>query len=43
METCNSDAKVDVVNAQNLRRRLGPIESGNSDAKVAISNAQYHR
>ena len=34
--TCNSGAKVAVLNAKNLRRSQGPIEACNSDPKVAV-------
>ena len=39
METINSGHNVDVENAQNHRRGLGPIETCNSDAKFPVLNA----
>ena len=36
IETSKSDANVAVVNAQNHRRWLGPLETSNSGAKVAV-------
>ena len=43
METSISGLNVAVVNAQNHRRGLRPIETSISDAKVAVLNAQIHR
>ena len=40
METCNSGAKVAVLNAKNLRRSLGPTETCNSDPKGAVLHAK---
>ena len=42
METSNSDANHAVVNAQNHRLGLGPIETCNSGAKDVL-NAQNNR
>ena len=42
MGTINSCHNVAVVNAQNHRLALGPIETSISDAKVAVLNAQNH-
>ena len=36
METSESDANHVVLNAKNLRRGLGPIETCNSDPKFAV-------
>ena len=36
METSNSDAKHDVLNAQNHRGGLGPIETCNSGPKFSV-------
>ena len=43
MGTINSGHNVAVVNAQNHRLALGPVETSISDAKVAVLNAQNHR
>ena len=43
MEISNSGHNVAVVNAQNHRLWLGPIETCNSDAKVAVLNEKNHR
>ena len=43
METSNSDANNAVLNAQNHRRELGPIESSNSDARHTVMHAHNHR
>ena len=43
MGTINSGHNVAVVNAQNHRVALGPVETSISDAKVAVLNAQNHR
>ena len=43
METGFSGANHAVLNAQNGRRRLGPIETINSGHNVAVVNAQNHR
>ena len=43
MGTINSGHNVAVVNEQNHRRGLGPIETSISDAKGAVLNAQNHR
>ena len=43
METSNSGANHAVLNAQNDRRGLGPIETTNSGDNVAVVNAQGHR
>ena len=37
---CNSGSKVAVLNAKNIRRSLGPIETSNSGGKVAVLNAK---
>ena len=39
METSNSGANQAVLNAQNVRRGLGPIETINSGHNVAVVNA----
>ena len=43
MGTINSGHNVAVVNAQNHRLALGPVETSISDAKVAVLNAKIHR
>ena len=43
MGTINSGHNVAVVNAQNHRLALGPVETSISDAKFAVLNAQNHR
>ena len=40
METSNSGGKVTVLNAQNDKSVLGPIETSNSGAKGAVLNAK---
>ena len=40
METCNSGAKVAVLNAKNHRCGLGPIETCNSGPKGAVLHAK---
>ena len=40
MKTINSGHNVAVVNAQNHRLGLGPIETRNSRAKVAVLNVK---
>ena len=40
IETGNSGAKVDVLNAKNHRWGLGPIETFNSGPKVAVLHAK---
>ena len=43
METSFSGANHAVLNAQNDRRSLGPIETLNPGHNVAVVNAQNHR
>ena len=43
METSNSGANRAVLQTQNDRCGLGPIETSNSVAKVAVLNAQNKR
>ena len=43
MATSNSDAKVAVLNAQNFRRRLGPIDNCHSRSKHAVLQSQINR
>ena len=43
METSNSGENHAVLNAQNDRWGLGPIETINSGQNVAVVNAQNHR
>ena len=43
METSNSDAKVAVLNAQNHRRRLGPIDKGLSGSNHAVLYSKINR
>ena len=40
METCNSVAKVAVLNAKNQRQGLGPIETCISGPKAAVLHAK---
>ena len=41
--TSISDAKVAVLNAQNFRRRLGPIDNCHSRSKHAVLHSQINR
>ena len=43
METCNSDANLAVLHAQNDRCGLGPIETINSGHNGAVVNSQNNR
>ena len=43
METCNSDPKVAVLQAQNDRWGMGPVETIIAGHNVAVVNAQIHR
>ena len=43
MEMSNSGPNHAVLQAQNDRGGLGPIETSNSDAKGVVLNAQNHR
>ena len=43
MKTINSGHNVAVVNAQNHRRRLGPMETSNSGANHVVLHAQNDR
>ena len=43
METSNSSANNDVLQAHNERLGLGPIETVNSGHNNAVVNAQNHR
>ena len=43
METCNSDQKMAVLNAQNHRCRLGPIDKRHSGSIHALLHSQINR
>ena len=43
METSNSDAKAAVLNEQNHRGRLGPIDKRHSGSKQAVLHSQINR
>ena len=43
MVTINSNAKYSVLNAENHRRGVGPIDTCNFGPKDAVLNAQNHR